>query len=105
MAADKDEIKDRSDVVEIIGSYVTLKRRGKNFTGLCPFHSEKTPSFNVQPVTRTFHCFGCGEKGDVFSFVEKFENMSFVEAAEFLARRAGLEFDPVGADDPPHFHR
>lgn len=96
MSADKEEIKDRSDIVEIIGSYVPLKRRGRNYVGLCPFHQEKTPSFNVDPTTRSFTCFGCGAKGDVFTFVEKYENMTFVEAAEHLARRAGLNFERKG---------
>ena len=93
MAADKDEIKARNDVVDVIGTFVSLKKRGRNHIGLCPFHQEKTPSFNVDPLTQTFKCFGCGEGGDIFTFVEKYQNMSFVEAAEFLARRVGLNFE------------
>ncbi len=96
MAADKDEIRARSDVVEVIGGVVSLKKRGRSHIGLCPFHQEKTPSFNVDPVTQTFKCFGCGEGGDVFTFVEKYQNMTFVEAAEHLARRAGLVFERKG---------
>src|SRR5437588_5000639 len=94
--ADKEEIRDRSDIVEIIGMSVPLKKAGRNYKGLCPFHQEKTPSFNVDPQTRSFKCFGCGESGDVFHFVEKYQNMDFVEAAEFLARRAGLTLDRKG---------
>ncbi len=91
MEADKEEIRSRSDIVEIIGAVVQLQRRGRNWVGLCPFHQEKTPSFNVDPVTQSFKCFGCGVAGDVFTFVQRHENMSFIEAAEHLARRAGVE--------------
>ncbi len=91
MEADKEEIRARSDIVEIIGAVVQLQRRGRNWVGLCPFHQEKTPSFNVDPVTQSFKCFGCGVAGDVFTFVQRHENMSFIEAAEHLARRAGVE--------------
>src|SRR5690348_8373229 len=97
LAADKEDIRDRTDIVELIGAFVPLKQRGRNWLGLCPFHQEKTPSFNVTPLTRTFKCFGCGASGDCFSFVERYNNMSFVEAAEFLARRLGLTFDRKGA--------
>lgn len=100
MQADKEEIRARSDIVEIIGAVVQLQRRGRNWVGLCPFHQEKTPSFNVDPVTQSFKCFGCGASGDVFSFIERHENMSFVEAAEYLARRAGVEFARRGGGPP-----
>ena len=96
MAADKDDIRARSDVVDVIGGVVALKKRGRNHVGLCPFHQEKTPSFNVDPVTQTFKCFGCGAGGDVFTFVERYQNMTFVEAAEHLAQRAGLVFERKG---------
>jgi DNA primase len=96
MSADKEEIRARSDIIEVVGTYVTLKKKGKTWLGLCPFHQEKTPSFNVDPVYQSYKCFGCGASGDVFSFVEKYENMGFVEAAEFLARRAGLNFEQKG---------
>jgi DNA primase len=86
------EIKERVDIVELVSTYVALRRAGQNFKGLCPFHAEKTPSFTVNPERGVFRCWGCGAKGDVFSFVEKIENISFVEAAEKLARRAGVEF-------------
>ncbi len=101
MAADKEEIRSRSDIVDLIGAHVQLKRRGRNWLGLCPFHQEKTPSFNVDPVTQSFKCFGCGVGGDVFSFVQRMENMSFVEAAEKLAARAGLEFARTGGTSMP----
>src|SRR5437016_14432065 len=96
--ADKEEIRSRNDILEVVQSFVPLKRRGRNYVGLCPFHAEKTGSFNVDPQTQTYHCFGCGEGGDVFKFVQKYENMGFVEAAEFLARRASLTFDRGPAD-------
>ncbi len=99
MAADKEEIKSRNDIVDVISAVVPLKKKGKTFAGLCPFHQEKTPSFNVDPTYQTFKCYGCGEGGDVFTFIEKHENMSFVEAAEFLARRAGLTFERKGRQD------
>jgi DNA primase len=78
--------------VEVIGDYVALKPAGRRLKGLCPFHSEKTPSFSVDPERRSWYCFGCNEGGDLFSFVQKIESISFVEAAERLARRAGIEF-------------
>lgn len=96
MGADKEEIRERSDIVEIISAFVPLKRKGRNYQGLCPFHQEKTPSFYVDPATQTFRCFGCSASGDVFTFIERYENMTFVEAAEFLARRAGLTFERKG---------
>jgi DNA primase len=95
--ADKEEIRSRNDIVEVINTFVPLKKKGKTYSGLCPFHQEKTPSFNVDSTYQSFKCFGCGASGDVFTFVERYENMNFVEAAEFLARRVGLSFDRGGA--------
>ncbi len=94
------EIADRLSIVEIIGEYVSLKRSGANFLGLCPFHGEKTPSFNVNPAREIFHCFGCGAGGDIFSFVMKIEGISFPEALRKLAARAGvvLEERPLTDD-------
>lgn len=89
-------VKDRLDIVEIIGDYVRLKKAGNNFLGLCPFHDEKTPSFNVSPSRQTFHCFGCGQGGDVFSFIMEKENLSFREALEILAERAGVRLSSDG---------
>ena len=90
-----DEIKDRLDIVEVIQPYVPLKKAGRTYKGLCPFHTEKTPSFVVFPETGTWHCFGaCGTGGDVFTFVMKQENLGFGEALQLLAQRAGVELEP-----------
>lgn len=83
------ELKLRADIFSIISNYVNLKKSGKNYTGLCPFHKEKTPSFTVDTSKQLFHCFGCGEGGDVISFIIKKENMEFLEAVEFLAKKVG----------------
>lgn len=88
-----EEIRERADIVEVVQQYVALKRSGRNFKGLCPFHAEKTPSFYVDPERGLWRCWGaCGVGGDVFSFVQKIENLSFLEAAEKLARRYGVPF-------------
>jgi DNA primase len=90
-----DEVKDRLDIVEVVQTYVPLKKAGRTYKGLCPFHGEKTPSFVVFPDTGTWHCFGaCGTGGDVFTFIMKQENLSFGEALTVLARRAGVELKP-----------
>lgn len=96
-SADLDEIRARSDIVEVVSQYVALKRTGKNFKGLCPFHAEKTPSFTVNPSLQRWRCFGCGQYGDVFDFVMRIENVTFPEAARMLAERLGLEFRSTGA--------
>ena len=93
-----EEIRYRSDIVEVISSYVNLKRAGANYNGLCPFHSEKSPSFTVFPATRSFYCFGCGAGGDVLSFVMRAENLDFPAALEMLARRAGIDYHPDSGD-------
>ena len=84
------EIRHAADIVDIVSGVVLLKKGGRNYLGLCPFHSEKTPSFTVSPDKQIFHCFGCGEGGDVFSFVMKQEGLSFAEAVRDLARRCGV---------------
>ncbi len=90
-----EQIRAASDIVDVIGSYLPLKRAGTNFVTLCPFHKEKSPSFNVSPQRQIFHCFGCHKGGDVFTFVKEYENISFVEAVRRLAERARipLEFE------------
>jgi DNA primase len=85
-----DQIRDANDVVDVISEYVPLKKRGKNFVGLCPFHSEKQPSFTVTPDKQIFYCFGCGEGGNVISFLMKHEKLSFPEAVKVLAKRASI---------------
>lgn len=95
------EIKAASDIVDVVGDYVHLKRAGQNFKGLCPFHNEKTPSFNVNPSLGIFKCFGCGEAGDVISFLTKKEGLSFIEAVRTLAGRAGIDIpEEQGPSDP-----
>lgn len=88
-----EEILFRADIVETIGSYVTLRRAGSNFGGLCPFHSEKSPSFTVFPGTRSFYCFGCGAGGDVITFIMKAENLDYPSALEFLAQKVGITLE------------
>jgi DNA primase len=90
-----EQVRAASDIVDVIGGYLRLKRAGANFVTLCPFHKEKTPSFNVNPHRQIFHCFGCHKGGDVFRFVQEYESIPFVEAVRRLAQRAGipLEFD------------
>ncbi|MFH1002004.1 MAG: DNA primase [bacterium] len=85
-----EEIRNRCDIVDIISEYVHLKPAGKGFKGLCPFHGEKTPSFMVSPEKQLFHCFGCGEGGNVFNFLMKYEKFSFFEAVEMLAKKSGV---------------
>lgn len=87
-----EQIKSSIDIVDVIGSYVPLKKAGSNYKGLCPFHGEKTPSFNVSQEKQFYHCFGCGAHGDVITFVQQMENLDFLDAVEKLAERAGLEF-------------
>lgn len=92
-------IRDRSDLVSVVSEYLTLKKAGQNFTGLCPFHAEKTPSFSVNPSKQFFHCFGCGVGGDVFQFVMKVEGVAFPEALRRLAGKAGVALPEAGPDE------
>ena len=98
--ATRERIRAASDIVDVIGSYLPLKKAGANFTALCPFHKEKTPSFNVNPHKQIFHCFGCHKGGDVFTFVKEYENIGFMDAVRRLAERAKipLEFDQNPAE-------
>lgn len=94
MARDQiEEVKNKIDIVGIIGEHVTLKKAGRYFKGLCPFHNEKSPSFVVSPEMQIFKCFGCGESGDAFSFLEKYEHMDFYEALQFLAEKVGVTLE------------
>ncbi len=86
-----EEVRSRSDIVDIIGQYVSLKRSGANYVGLCPFHNEKSPSFSVSPSKQMFYCFGCRVGGNVFSFLMKYDNLTFGEAMKTLAERAGVK--------------
>src|SRR3989441_1136830 len=85
-----DKVKQQADIVRVVGEYVQLKKGGQNFRGLCPFHSEKTPSFNVHPVRLIYHCFGCGKGGDVFNFVMEMERCEFPEAVRIVAEKCGI---------------
>jgi DNA primase len=95
------EVRDRAGILEIVSDYVVLRKSGANYQGLCPFHGEKTPSFNVNPGRGIFHCFGCGVGGNVFSFVMRMEGLAFPDAVRFLARRVGVEIEerPLSADE------
>ncbi len=88
-----EEINNRLNIVDIVGNYVTLKRNGSKYTGLCPFHNEKTPSFTVTPEKNLFYCFGCHKGGSIFNFIMEIENMDFQDALRFLAKKAGVELD------------
>lgn len=93
------ELKARTDITDLVSSYVNLRRSGRNLVGLCPFHHEKTPSFNVYPDNGSFYCFGCGTGGDVITFVRKIENLDYIESVRFLAQRAGLQVPEEQVDD------
>ena len=93
------DLKMRNDITDVVSGYVNLKRRGRNMVGLCPFHGEKTPSFNVYTENGSFYCFGCGVGGDVISFIMKIENLDYVDAVKYLAQRAGLEMPENSYDD------
>src|SRR5438045_3556873 len=97
MATPAEEVKSRLDIVDVINEYVPLKAAGSSWKTKCPFHNEKTPSFMVSRDRGTWHCFGCGRGGDVFSFVEEMEGLEFPEVLQLLAKRAGVQlqqFDP-----------
>ena len=97
----KDTLKQQADIVRIVGDYVKLKKSGaQNFSGLCPFHGEKTPSFSVHATRQFYHCFGCGVSGDVFSFVQKIENISFPEALRVVAQKMGVPLPKISYSSP-----
>src|SRR5579883_3373754 len=93
-----ERIKQKLDIVDEIGAVVSLKKSGKAYKGLCPFHGERTPSFYVFPDNGTYHCFGCHEYGDIFTFVEKQQNLDFRDALALLAERAGIPLESSGFD-------
>jgi DNA primase len=97
----KETLKQQADIVRIVGDYVKLKKAGaQNFSGLCPFHNEKTPSFSVHATRQFYHCFGCGESGDVFAFIQKVENISFPEAVRLIAQKLGVPMPKVSFSSP-----
>ena len=97
----KETLKQQADIVRIVGDYVKLKKAGaQNFSGLCPFHAEKTPSFSVHATRQFYHCFGCGESGDVFAFVQKVENITFPEAVRLIAQKLGVPMPKVSFSSP-----
>ncbi len=100
-----EQIRDRNDVESVISNYVELKRRGRNLTGLCPFHNEKTPSFTVYPETSSYYCFGCHVGGDVITFIRNIENLDYIDAVKFLADRSGIRMPDENFDDTVHEKR
>jgi DNA primase len=97
----KESLKQQADIVRIVGDYVKLKKAGaQNFSGLCPFHAEKTPSFSVHATRQFFHCFGCGESGDVFTFVQKVENITFPESVRLIAQKLGVPMPKISFSSP-----
>lgn len=96
------ELKDRCDTEQIIGSYLQLRRRGRNLIGLCPFHSEKTPSFTVYPQSESFYCYGCGAGGDLIIFIRRIENLDYLAAVRFLADRVGMQMPENATNDGTH---
>ena len=93
------DLKSRSDIADVVGSYVRLKKVGRNLVGLCPFHNEKSPSFSVSAENGFFHCFGCGVGGDVITFIKRIENLDYVDAVKFLAQRAGMTVPEDGSNE------
>ena len=94
-----EEVRSRNDIVDVVGQYVHLQKKGANYFGLCPFHNEKSGSFSVSQSKQIFHCFGCGAGGNVISFLMKYDNLTFTEALQQLAERAGVKLPE--ADDSP----
>ena len=91
MSSAAETIKERLGIVEVVSSYTKIDKDGGNYKGRCPFHHEKSPSFFVSPARNSYYCFGCGQKGDIFTFVQEFEKVDFVGALKILAERAGIE--------------
>ncbi len=93
------ELRDRNDITDVVSSYVTLKKAGRLYSGRCPFHNEKTPSFYIYPDTQSFYCFGCGAGGEVITFIKKIENLDYIDAVKLLAQRAGMNMPQDSYDD------
>src|SRR5512135_1514778 len=87
------EVRERAEILDVVADYVNLRKSGSNYLGLCPFHGEKTPSFNVNPARGIFHCFGCGVGGNALTFVMRMEGVSFPEAVKLVARRVGVPIE------------
>ena len=98
------ELKLKTDINDVVSTYVTLKKRGNTYVGLCPFHNEKTPSFTVYPATQSFYCFGCGAGGDAVTFIKKIENLDYTDAVKSLAQRAGMQMPDDTAYDLSLIH-
>lgn len=96
-----EKIKEYNDIVDVISETVKLKRSGRNFTGLCPFHNEKTPSFSVSPERQIYKCFGCGEAGNVITFIMKNRNLPYVDAVKYLADRVNIQIDTDRKNEDP----
>ena len=94
-----DDVRNSNNILEVVSQYVVLKKSGRNYAGLCPFHKEKSPSFYVSPEKQIFHCFGCGEGGDVFGFIRKIENVNFMEAIEILAGKANIRLPAIANEE------
>jgi DNA primase len=99
---DAQRVRDASDIVRIVGEHIALKPKGREYVGLCPFHDDHKPSMSVVPQKQIFHCFSCDTGGDVFTFVQKYHRMTFPEALEYLAQRAGVDLAPRRADSAEH---
>src|SRR5579859_4652996 len=95
-----ERVKQQADIVRVVGEYVRLKKTGKDFSGLCPFHQEKTPSFTVSPIKQIFYCFGCGKGGDIFNFVMETERCEFPDALRVVAEKCGISIPKPKASSP-----
>ena len=100
-----EEVRSKNDIVDLIGGYVKLQRKGSSYFGLCPFHNEKSPSFSVSPGKQMYYCFGCGAGGNVFTFLMEYENYTFQEALKFLADRAGVALRSLYTQRKPENRR
>src|SRR6266481_2178610 len=95
-----ERVKQQADIVRVVGEYVRLKKTGKDFSGLCPFHQEKTPSFTVSPIKQIFYCFGCGKGGDIFNFVMEMERCEFPDALRLVAEKCGISIPKPKPSSP-----